>query len=124
MLDITDVRTHSETTVRVHLTGAPDHAHRYSSDGRRFLPQYARVRYTYHEGMQVWLATIISIGGPRILKPGPDGAQRLGKEDCKYEWFTVGMDDLQLSKRDPLPEWLSRLVDEIRPSGAIELPGI
>lgn len=121
MIDITEVTSHTVVTVRVKFTGAPELAASYLS--RDIQPDHLAVTYTFGPGQHRgwWVATNVAVSGQRVLKPGPDGQQRLGKDRHKAEWYGGRTRDVQ-SDRD-LPEWLDRLVSELRPSGQVTLPG-
>ncbi|AKA61729.1 hypothetical protein SEA_YDN12_62 [Streptomyces phage YDN12] len=117
MLDVTEVSGHAFATVSVAVTGAPPLKATYQD--RHFQPARIHVRYAYKpeaaEGWTVhrWHAVEVTAVGPRILKPAPDGSQRLGVEDLRYT----------PSKEDPLPEWLRQLAAELAPSGEVTMAG-
>lgn len=121
MIDVTDVSTHTEATVRVKLTGAPELPASYLS--RDIQPDHITVRYRFGPGQHRgwWVAAHVDVSGHRVLKPGPDGQQRLGKERHTATWYAGRSGDTQ-TDRD-LPEWLDQLVSELRPSGQVTLPG-
>lgn len=121
MIDVTDVSTHTEATVRVKLTGAPELPASYLS--RDIQPDHVTVRYRFGPGQHRgwWVAAHVDVSGQRVLKPGPDGKQRLGKERHTATWYASSRGDVQ-SDRD-LPEWLDQLVSELRPNGQVTLPG-
>lgn len=121
-LDISQVTTHTTVSVTIRFTGAPDHAAQYSRQDRRFLPQYLEAEYEYDAGQSWWRVRSVTIVGPYILKPAADGSQRLGKGWGKYDWYGTSGRDMQ--ERGELPEWLDQVLSEIRPAGALELPGI
>jgi hypothetical protein len=121
MIDITDVGSHTTTTVRVKLTGAPVLPASYLS--RDILPFHVSITYVFGPGQHRgwWVARDVTVNGHRVLKPGPDGQRRLGKDDHKAHWYAGRAGDVQ-TDRD-LPEWLDQLVSELRPSGQVTLPG-
>ena len=121
MIDITKVDSTTRVVVRINFTGAPELPASYLS--RDIQPDWAMITYDFgpghHRGW--WVATDIKVGGARVLKPGPDGKQRLGKERHTANWYAGRSGDVQ-TDRD-LPEWLDQLVSELRPSGQVTLPG-
>jgi hypothetical protein len=121
MIDISDVSSHTEATVRVKFTGAPVLPASYLS--RDIQPDHITVRYSFGPGQHRgwWVATNVDVSGQRVLKPGPDGQQRLGKERHSASWYGGRTRDVQ-TDRD-LPEWLDQLVSELRPNGQVTLPG-
>lgn len=120
MIDITDVRTHSLVKVRVELTGAPEVKGQHRADGKNFVPGYLAVDYTPDPENDRWMAVNVSTSGPLVLKPGPDGEQRLGMSDGKHTWGGWSRD---VQEHHNPPEWLDQLINELRPSGNITLPG-
>lgn len=117
MLDVTEVSGHAFASVSIGVTGAPPLKATYQE--RFFLPARIHVRYVYKpeaaDGWTVhrWYPTDVSAVGPRILKPAPDGTQRLGVEDLTYK---------PISQHDH-PEWLRQLVAELSPSGEVTMAG-
>lgn len=120
-IDVTDVSNHVEATVRVSLTGAPELPASYLS--RDIQPDHVAIRFQFGPGQHRgwWVAKNIEVSGHRILKPGPDGQQRLGKESHTARWYAGRSGDTQVDR--DLPEWLDKLVSELRPSGQVTLPG-
>jgi hypothetical protein len=121
MIDVTDVSSHTEATVRVKLTGAPELPASYLS--RDIQPDHVSIKFVFGPGQHRgwWVAADVSVSGQRVLKAGPDGQQRLGKERHTAHWYGGRTRDVQ-TDRD-LPEWLDNLVSELRPSGQVTLPG-
>ena len=81
MIDIEDITARTESTATIQFTGAPAVKARYVD--RTFLPGYMRAQYRYvlTGGAGRWVCFRVMTSGHRILKPGPDGAQRLGRND-------------------------------------------
>ena len=121
MIDSTNVGSDATVKIRVNLTGAPELPASYLS--RTILPDWVCVTYAFGPGQHRgwWVATDLKVSGQRVLKPGPDGQQRLGKERHTADWYRGRSGDVQ-TDRD-LPEWLDSLVSELRPSGQVTLPG-
>lgn len=118
MLDVTHVTSRAEATVTIGVAGAPPLKASYQE--RHFLPEQVMVTYLYkpQQGDDGWTAhrwvpVNVSVVGPRILKPAPDGTQRLGVEGLRYH----------LSYGEQPPEWLAKIVNELAPSGDIALAG-
>ena len=117
MLDVTEVTGHAFATVSIAVTGAPPLKATYQE--RFFQPARIHVRYEYKpeaaDGWTVhrWHPVDVTAVGPRILKPAPDGTQRLGVEELKFNptW-----------NREH-PEWLRQLAAELAPSGEVTLAG-
>jgi hypothetical protein len=119
MIDVTDVSGDAFVTVTIAVTGAPPLKATWQE--RSFLPAQVHVRYLYKPQVDgdgwtvhVWVPRNVSATGPRILKPAPDGSQRLGVEHLTYK---------PISQHDH-PEWLRQLVHELRPSGDVTLAGV
>lgn len=119
MIDITDVSSDTTVKVRVKLTGAPELPASYLS--RDIQPDWICVTYDFGQLRGWWVATDVKVAGQRVLKAGPDGQQRLGKDRHTANWYSGRTRDVQ-TDRD-LPEWLDKLVSELRPSGRVTLPG-
>jgi hypothetical protein len=117
MLDVTEVTGHAFATVSVAVTDAPPLKATYQD--RRFQPARIHIRYAYKpeaaDGWTVhrWHAVDVTVVGPRILKPAPDGTQRLGVEDLRYS----------PTSSDHCPEWLRHLMAELSPSGEVTMAG-
>lgn len=131
MIDVESIDCTVKTLICVKVSGAPEHKADYMD--RMIQPDKVLVEYRYRELIapdgwteHVWAAIDVRIEGPRVLKPGPDGAQRLGAETHSARWsnFDVrgGIRMVYPSDR-AMPEWLVKLVNELRPSGQVELPG-
>lgn len=123
MTGITYVTSNSEALVRVrvNLTGAPELPASYLS--RAILPDWVYVTYVFGPGQARggWVAQHVDVSGQRVLKPGPDGQRRLGKERHIATWYSGRSGDVQSDRE--LPEWLDKLVSELRPSGQVTMPG-
>lgn len=118
MIDVTSVSSRAEATVTIGVTGAPPMKATYQTRG--FLPEQITVKYVYKPQRDddgwthhTWTHTDVTAIGPRILKPAADGSQRLGAEHLRY----------RPAYTDQLPEWLVKIVNELRPSGDIALAG-
>lgn len=123
-IDISKIESSTKATVRVHLSSTPDLKANYVD--RRIQPYFVVIEYAYRQHLDgdwtthEWTATFVRVVGHRILKPGPDGAQRLGKDTHDRSWSDR---DIQRDERNPLPEWLDKIVSELRPSGDLTLVG-
>lgn len=124
MIAIEDVTARTESTVTISFTGAPEVKARYLD--RFFLPGYLRAQYKYvlAAGSGRWVCYRVMTSGRRILKPGPDGAQRLGKDTHDRDWSTSFNRPSCLSDDDTVDEWVRKLVNELRPSGDVAEVGI
>lgn len=105
MLDIDSVKSYASIKVQVSFSGAPALQASYSD--YTFLPDFVHLAYRYNDEDGTWGCTHCEVSGPRILKPGPGGEQRLGKDCPKRTWHCP----------DDLPQWLAQLIDELRPTG-------
>lgn len=119
-INVADVSTQVTAVVRVKLEPqdeVPEMKARYSD--RMFLPDYVQIDYKFGPGQHRgwWVATSVTVSGYRVLKPGPDGARRLGKDSHKSCWVS-SRGDVQTNER--LPEWLDRLISHLRPAGQVE----
>lgn len=117
MLDLKDFRSTSTAKIIVNFQGAPDTEWQYSSPVRTFEPDEAAITYEYDAASQWWGVTHVAVSGYRVLKPGKNGERRIGQERGIYEWYSFSG-----VLRESLPEWLSRLTEEVRPTGALGLP--
>lgn len=129
-IDIEKVEPFTMTTVRVHLSGAPDVKADYLD--RYIQPYFVAIEYVYHQTVgedgwtnhnwNCWSATVV---GFRVLKPSKDGTRRLGDATHRAGWSGYGRDGIKADNpRKPLPEWLDKLITELRPSGNLDLPGV
>lgn len=120
-IDIAPVRSHVKATVAVELSGAPD----LTADTSKWPIQpfllHAEYTYAQTEGEDGWTGhewrlTFVRVSGHRILKAAADGSRRLGKDTGVRRWYT---------RRDlaDLPDWVAKLVEELRPSGQVDLTG-
>ena len=129
MIDIESAETQTTATVRVRLTGAPPVKASYVAHHIR--PFYVEIRYVYRQtpsGLDGWIehtwpAVQVKLIGGRILKPGPNGEQRIGKATHEADWSSYGTHDVQSNPSCPLPEWLDKLVGEMRPHGDLSVVG-
>ena len=118
MIDVTSVTSRAEATVTIGVTGTPALVVTYQT--RSFQPDQIIVRFQYQPQTDTdgwthhtWKRTSVAVTGPRILKPAADGSQRLGADRLSYHPVYS----------DEAPEWLLKLVDELRPSGDVSLAG-
>lgn len=125
-IELDQIRSHTTSTIRVYLSGAPDL--RSDSQDLHIKPDHVVIEYTYrtrlNEGWKadVWYATAVSVSGHHILMPGPDGTERLTEGKNLVGWYAPV--NVQDCPREPLPEWLDRLINELRPSGELFLAGV
>lgn len=125
-INVSKVESSTKATVRVHVSGTPDLKGDYVN--RHIQPYFVAIEYTYRPHVDAgwtvhgWQATSVKVVGSRILKPRPDGTQRLGMDTHDASWHSSGNTDVQRDERKPLPEWLDRLVSDLRPSGDLFLP--
>lgn len=123
-LNLADVDTRVTAVVRVKLEPQDDVPETKASYlDRMFLPDFVKIDYSFGPGQHRgwWVATAVTVSGFRVLKPGPDGARRLGKDSHKAEWSDWG-GDVQSGKK-PLPDWLDKLISHMRPAGQVETFG-
>lgn len=120
-IDIKSARTQVKAVVRVELSGAPDMTADYSK--WQINPDSLTVEYHYKQAQgddgwtgHQWTTFDVRVTGRRILKPAADGSRRLGEQSGRRSWYTRN----QLAD---MPEWVKRLVEEMRPSGQIEAAG-
>lgn len=122
-LDVADVSTRVTATVIVTLEPQdeiPEMKVEYLD--RMFLPDRVTIKYKFGPGQHRgwWVAQSVTVYGPRVLKPGPNGERRTGKDDHKSSWSDF-RGDVQSSEN--LPEWLDRLISHMRPAGQVETFG-
>lgn len=118
-INITDVTTFTETKVTIRIEGGPEAPVQYL--GRNMLVDYVGVTYRYAPEREWWMAVSVTVAGQRLLKPGPNGEQRIGKDRHKS---TYGGWSRDVQEAGDLPDWLDPIVSELRPSGAVALPGV
>lgn len=117
MIDVTDVSGQVTATVNITVKGAEPLKVPYQD--RHLWPDRIAVKYTYHSELvdgwteHHWIATDVTVVGPRILKPAPDGTMRLGVEILRYHPMNL----------TDSPEWLRKLMVELRPSGEVTMAG-
>ena len=129
MIDIESAETQTTAVVRVRLTGAPPVKARYVDHHIR--PFYVEIKYVYRQTRSDldgwtehrWAAEHVELNGYRILKPGPNGEQRIGKATHEAYWSRYGTRDVQSNPNNTLPEWLDRLINEVRPNGDLTVVG-
>jgi hypothetical protein len=120
-VDILTVDTHTTSTVRTHVTGAPQVKASYLD--RWIIPAHVTADFTYDAGADWWRCVRVELKGPRVLKPKADGTVRLGKDWHARSWSSYSKGDVQTDGAD-LPGWLDDLVSELRPNGTVALPGM
>lgn len=128
MIDIESVSSYSEVVLTLGVSGmdpVPGQYVRYD-----FLPQNIQVRYirVFRNDAYVWRCVNAALSGPRVLAPGKDGERRLGSSIHKQEWYSFGVEDVAgqvevFSDNTPLPDDLRKLINELRPSGELTMPG-
>ena len=118
MIDVTSVTSHAEALVTITVSGAPPL--KATCNTRYFQPELITVKYVYKPQREddgwvhhIWAPTDVMVTGPRILKPAADGSQRLGVDWLRY-FPCYG---------DEKPEWLTKIINELTPSGDIALAG-
>lgn len=120
-IDITDVSAEVTATVTVSLRPgtAPDMKSQYTD--RVMQPDRVRVEYWFDAGLNCWFAINVKVTGHRLLKPAADGTPRIGKDKHSVSYGGWRKD---VQADNGLPGWLDQLVDELRPSGLVSLPGV
>lgn len=124
-VDVLTVDTHTRTNVRTKITGAP--AVKASYLDRQIIPAHLAIEYVYDVAAEWWRAVDVKLSGPRVLKPKADGTIRLGKDWHDRNWSAWSGGDVQgdgSNHGGELPGWLDSLVSELRPNGALALPGV
>jgi hypothetical protein len=122
-------RAVATVVVTVSLTGAPEQKTTYTS--RTIAPDTAVIRYLYEQQVtpdgwteHSWLATDVQATGPRVLKPAADGSQRLGVDRHEARWYTVRSGRDVAADNPDMPEWLAGVIEQMRPSGGLDLPQV
>lgn len=120
-IDIKAARTLVKASVSVELSGAPDLVAEYTK--WPISPYVLQVEYRYKQAEaedgwtgHEWATADVRVNGHRILKPAADGSRRLGEQSGRRSWYT--RNDLAA-----MPEWVKRLVEEMRPSGSVDVSG-
>jgi len=123
MVRISTLSVDATATVRVDLADVPD----VSAPHHRntvFGPTAATLsfRQVVTRGGRwddfAWTCTTAILTGPRVLQPGRDGERRTGAI-VKGEWTALYGRDLTQSALSPAPEWLTDVINEVRPSGTV-----
>lgn len=122
-LNLADVSTRVTATVIVNLepqNEVPEMAVQYLD--RMMLPDRVRIEYRFGPGQHRgrWVAQDVTVYGMRVLKPGPGGERRLGKDQHKSNWSDYSGD---VQSSTTFPEWLDRLISHMRPAGQVETFG-
>lgn len=101
------------STVYADIAGAPETTASYSS--KVFVPDAvsATYRYTPEGPTWKWTCSNIRLSGYRVLKPGPNGEQRLGKDSATATWYG--------ENSKSLPDWVTALVRKLRPAGDVTI---
>lgn len=123
---LTDTRSWADVVVHADVMGAPETKVTYLD--QMMQPDQVRITYAYDAVAGRWVAHDVFTTGLRVLKPAADGTQRLGKDSHKSYWSSWGRKDIQVSRLSAaggseLPEWLNKLVDELRPTGGVSMAG-
>jgi len=129
MIHIESAETQTTAIVRVRITDAPPVKASYVAHHIR--PFYVEIKYAYRQTRSdldgwtehTWPAVQVKLIGGRILKPGPNGEQRIGKATHEADWSSYGTRDVQSNPSRPLPEWLDKLISEMRPHGDLPVVG-
>jgi hypothetical protein len=133
VIDIENVKSRAECKVGVQFTGAPVTKASYLD--RFFLPDYLTLTYVHvvdttgDEVVQRWACVRGSGSGQRVLKPGPDGEVRVGKDrhdtwwDCYLSTDPAKARTQDLTTEAGVPDWVVKLANELRPAGYVETPG-
>jgi hypothetical protein len=122
-MNIETAKLYVSARVTATLTGVPVLK---VTNTRDILPEHVTLSYVYAtvEEQTVWVCRSARVGGHRVLKPAPDGSQRLGQEVHSGELYSslpLGLEDLKSNRE--VPTWLRDLIVLSRPDGNIELPG-
>jgi hypothetical protein len=123
-IDITDSKVLTQSSVTINFTGNLDPI-RWPYSDRYFQPDRLRADYVHQPGSEglAWTCNRVRVSGSRVLKPGPDGSVRLGVERGDREWNVYHTGDILQPDRSgakvKLPEWVAKLVDELRPNGEV-----
>jgi hypothetical protein len=118
-IDVTEVKSHADVVVTVQLTGGPQVRATYLPFD--IVVDWMSVTYRYDVARNWWFALDVRAGGQKVLKPAPDGTRRLGKDRSKANWGGWNRD---VQESCNLPDELDKLVSELRPNGAVTLPGV
>jgi hypothetical protein len=110
-------KSHQATyTRRVQVEDGPVHGQAYSTTGRRFRVTHVEILYSLNaEGeWSVKNDFAIKVSGVVLKKDGSDSANHHTRSPERFNW----------SDKKPIPEWewLTILVDALRPEGTPELP--
>lgn len=120
-MDITDIEgwITAEVQVKLNPSTTPDVKVQYLD--HRMQVDHMGAEYRLNTATGWWVCQTITLAGNRLLKPAADGTPRVGKDRHKTTYSSYSKGDVQ-SKGD-VPEWLDKLISELRPSGTVTLPG-
>jgi hypothetical protein len=133
VIDIENVTARTTCKVSVQFTGAPVTKVRYLD--RTFVPGSLMLTYAHvvdatgDEVVQRWVCVHAVASGHRVLKPGPDGEVRVGKDvhdtwwDCHLSMNPAKARTQDLTTEAGVPNWVVKLANELRPAGYVETPG-
>lgn len=123
-INITASEARTKSSVSIHFTGNLDPI-RWPYTDRFIQPDWLHADYIHQPGSEglTWICSQVAVSGFRVLKPGPDGSARLGVERGHREWYAYHAGDIlqpnQSGAKVELPDWVAKLVDELRPSGEV-----
>lgn len=107
MIDITETQSRAEVQLTARFTGGPEMKASFTS--WTYDPNFLRVTYRYLPESAAWDVIAVDLYGARILKPGPNGEQRLGKDQGHATWFLMS----------EVPAWVMQLAREMAPVGEV-----
>lgn len=129
-VQLTECTPSTQTVVRARFTGAeivPAEVPSYL--GPAITPNFAEIIYEHRvvedtEGWtsHSWFCVSTYLEGPCVLKPGPDGEAQVNYRITAPRAWSVGIkdaEDLTVTARNELPEFLAAMIEGLRPSGEI-----
>lgn len=121
MSDVRAKKAQSSATVKVHIDieGAPEIKVRFL--GGYIVPNHLVITYRYEVTQNedgwteyTWRCTDVSASGDKVLKPGPNGEQRLSdKIGHTTRWYGRDLEEP--------PEFIKQSIEFGRPSGRLDL---
>lgn len=123
MATIKGFRINVEAKATIYVTDVPTIPADYL--GFDILPDTVNLVFRLPENQDAWVCAVVKVHGNRVLKPGIDGNQRIGKTSHTAEWFAhAGRDVTATALHNYLPDWLRALIEQARPEGCPSTPNL
>jgi hypothetical protein len=118
-IQATKIQPIATVQVSIDIEGAPAVKVRFLSI--HIVPRHLVIYYRYEVVQSedgwieyTWRCTCVAATGDKVLKPGPNGEQRLSsKVGHTTDWYGRDLEEL--------PEFVQKWVEDARPSGRLDL---